>query len=109
MHELGAEFDQSVHLNYTKVVLYSQQPTLLGNSSTIYNDSKTLDTLVSFYNYFQHRSMADIALHLLEYLAWFELHKTFYIFYNEQYWQLDMVKPYFQLTYDEVPLPSSAR
>ncbi|KAK3741651.1 hypothetical protein RRG08_011034 [Elysia crispata] len=105
MHDLGAEFDQKVHLNYTKVVLYSQQPTLIGNSSTIYNDSKTLDTLVSFYNYFQKRSMADIVLHMLEYAAWFELHKKFYIFYNEQYWELDMVKPYFQLTYDEVPLP----
>ncbi|RUS68897.1 hypothetical protein EGW08_023341 [Elysia chlorotica] len=125
MHDLGAKFDQSVHLNYTKVVLYSQQPILIGNASSIYNDSKTLETLVDFYNYFQKRTMADIVLHMLEfynyfqkrtmadivlhmleYLAWFELHKKFYIFYNAQYWELDMVQPYFQLTYDEVPLPS---
>lgn len=104
----GAKFNHSVHLNYTKIILYSQEPKYIGNSTTIYNDPETLSKLYSFYTYFQgSKSFAQVLENLLKYFEWFILNDIFYLFYNDEYWQLPLVYPFIQLTYDEVPLPGA--
>ncbi|XP_059169347.1 ceroid-lipofuscinosis neuronal protein 5-like [Physella acuta] len=106
MHEYGATFNQSVHLNYTKAVLYSKKPTCVGNATTIYQNKGLLESLKKFYSYFQSRqSMVDVLAHLIEYLPYFLLYDTFYLYYNDEYWHLPLQYPYIQITYEEVPLP----
>uniref|UniRef100_A0A0B6ZAU6 Bis(monoacylglycero)phosphate synthase CLN5 n=1 Tax=Arion vulgaris TaxID=1028688 RepID=A0A0B6ZAU6_9EUPU len=103
----GAKFNQSVHLNYTKIILYSEQPIYIGNSTSIYSDPSTLSALYNFYTYFQgSKSLAHVLENLLKYISWFIENDTFYLFYNDQYWKLPLVYPYIKLTYDETPLPS---
>ncbi|CAG5121894.1 unnamed protein product [Candidula unifasciata] len=104
----GAKFNQSVQLNYTKIVLYSKEPIYVGNSSTIYNDTSTLSDLYQFYTYFQgSKSFAQVLENLLKYMEWFIETDTFYLFYNDEYWKLQLVYPFIKLTYDEVPLPGA--
>lgn len=106
MHEYGAQFNQSVHLNYTKAVLYSKKPTCVGNATTVYQNKGLLESLKKFYSYFQSRqSMVDVLAHLIEYFPYFLLYDTFYLYYNDEYWHLPLQYPYIQITYEEVPLP----
>ncbi|XP_012943890.1 ceroid-lipofuscinosis neuronal protein 5 homolog [Aplysia californica] len=107
MHEFGAEFNQFVHLNYTKISLISGEPQYVGNSSTIYEDPDTLKKLIQFYSNFQHYDNYFTMLeNLLLFIMKFVVDDTFYLFYNDQYWKLPLKSPYIELTYDEVPLPS---
>ena len=108
----GAKFDPRVHLNYTRMNIYSQQPVLLGNASTIFGeggDKQVAADIVQFYSLFQsHQSLPQLIVSLLTAFWETVVEEKFYLFYNEQYWLLPVVKPYFRLTYEEVPLPGMA-
>ncbi|CAL1545208.1 unnamed protein product [Lymnaea stagnalis] len=107
LHQFGATFNTSVHLNYTKAVLYSKQPECIGNATTVYQDPKVLGNLKKFYAYFQgSTSLAEVLEHLIEYIPYFLMYDTFYLFYNDEYWHLPLEYPYIEITYEEVPLPS---
>ena len=112
MHSFGAKFDQTVHLNYTRMNIYSKEPKLLGNASTIFGDGgdkKLATDILKFYRLFQsHQSFPELVASLIKAFWEVVLDGKFYLFYNEQYWLLDVVKPYFHITYEEVPLPSLA-
>ncbi|XP_076467773.1 bis(monoacylglycero)phosphate synthase CLN5-like [Babylonia areolata] len=107
--QLGAKFNHSVHLKYTRMNIYSKEPTLLGNATTIFGkggDKQLAADILQFYRLFQsHQSMPHMIVSLLE--AFYEtvIDGKFYLFYNEQYWLLHVVEPFFKITYDEVPLP----
>lgn len=111
MHSFGAKFDKNVHLNYTRMNIYSKEPKLLGNASSIFGDGgdKRLATdILKFYRLFQsHQSLPRLITSLLEAFWETVVDEKFYLFYNEQYWLLDVVKPYFRITYEEVPLPGT--
>ncbi|XP_076446631.1 bis(monoacylglycero)phosphate synthase CLN5-like isoform X2 [Babylonia areolata] len=111
LHMFGAKFNQSVHLYYTRLNIYSHEPVLLGNASTIF-DNKDKQHLANeirrFYSHFQFpqsQSMADLIKELTE--AFFEvmIEGKSYLFYNQLYWYLHIIAPFFQLTYEEVKLP----
>ncbi|KAK6976950.1 ceroid-lipofuscinosis neuronal protein 5 [Biomphalaria glabrata] len=107
LHEYGATFNTSVHLNYTKAVLYSDQPMCIGNATTVYQNVTIINSLKKFYSYFQgSQNLAEVLLHLLEYLPYFLMYNNFYLYYNDEYWHLPLKYPYIEITYDEVPLPS---
>ncbi|KAL3878274.1 hypothetical protein ACJMK2_030639 [Sinanodonta woodiana] len=109
LYALGATFNHSVHLNYTRIHLYSHEPQYLGNASVVFGPgaNKTLvKDIIEFYAKFQsHQSMKDLLEHLIE--AYIEIFKDgkFYFFYNFEYWFLPMKSPYMKLTYYEIPLP----
>lgn len=110
MKSLGGNFNQSVHLNYTKIILYTNEPQRLGNYSEIFDSSKmnkTRQNLLNFYGHFQKESSyLTLIAHLIEALADFLIDDSFYLYYNDIYWQLPLASPFVHLTYDEVPLPS---
>lgn len=109
MHQFGAEFNQSVQLNYTKVNLISKEPVFIANASDIDNHPLDRAKLLIFYSWFQHyESYAKMLEHLFGYFLEFLVDDdSFYFYYNDQYWRLPLQKPYFQLTYDAVPLPGA--
>ncbi|XP_072300939.1 bis(monoacylglycero)phosphate synthase CLN5 [Eucyclogobius newberryi] len=107
--ELGAKLSSRTQTNYTKIYLYSGEPRYLGNDSAIF-DQPALGNLAmdirKFYNTFRsHQSFVDIVLSLLEAYEKVVLNKSFYLYYNFEYWYLPMKSPYIGITYEEVPLP----
>ncbi|XP_052796114.1 ceroid-lipofuscinosis neuronal protein 5 homolog [Mya arenaria] len=105
---LGTEFNQSVHLNYTRINLYSDKPVYLGNDTVVKANESLYQNITDFYKKFQsHQSFQDLMTHLIEgYDEVFEDH-MFYLYYNFEYWFLPMKQPYMKLTYFEKPLPKA--
>ncbi|XP_068602185.1 bis(monoacylglycero)phosphate synthase CLN5 isoform X2 [Brachionichthys hirsutus] len=107
--ELGAELSSKTQTNYTKIYLYSGEPAYLGNDSDIFGQPalKNLATDIrKFYRVFRpHQSLADVFVSLMEAFETVVLEKSFYFYYNFEYWHLPMKPPYLQITYEEVPLP----
>ncbi|KAK7460726.1 hypothetical protein BaRGS_00038841 [Batillaria attramentaria] len=109
MAESGASFNHSVHLNYTKIYLYSKTaPVLLGNAD-IFTDKKKVDIATEirmFYHRFRpHQSLSDLLKSYVDtYYTIVELGR-FILYYNQTYWQLNMTEPYVDVTYEEVSLP----
>ena len=109
--KLDAKFNHSVHLNYTRMNLYASQPMYLGNASAIFNNAtnkKLAEDMTKFYHRFQsHQSMPHLVESLVESFLEVVIEGKFYLFYNEEYWQLDTHYPFFKITYNEVPLPGA--
>ncbi|XP_068121346.1 bis(monoacylglycero)phosphate synthase CLN5 [Hyperolius riggenbachi] len=110
LSELGATFKKSIQTNYTRLFLYSGEPVYLGNETTIFgpHGNKTLATdITKFYFPFRpHQSFEDLLLSLIDIYGKTVLHRTFYLFYNFEYWYLPMKPPYINIIYEEIPLPS---
>ncbi|XP_062862757.1 ceroid-lipofuscinosis neuronal protein 5 [Trichomycterus rosablanca] len=108
LNELGAKLSSKTQTNYTKIYLYGGEPTFLGNDSIFHQESmKSLAMDIrKFYHSFQpHQSMLQFVLSLIKAYEKVVLEKTFYLYYNFEYWHLPMKPPYIQITYEEVPLP----
>ncbi|KAM9343395.1 bis(monoacylglycero)phosphate synthase CLN5 [Pholidichthys leucotaenia] len=107
--ELGAKLSSRSQTNYTKIYLYSGEPTYLGNDSTIFEQPalKNLATNIRkfYYTFRPHQSFIDMVISLLEAFKEVVLDKNFYLYYNFEYWHLPMKPPYVHITYEEVPLP----
>ena len=103
---LGTKFNESVHLNYTRIHLYSEEPQYLGDQSIVLaNDSLARD-IKDFYSKFQsHQNFSELVKHMVQAYTEIFVDKKFYFFYNYEYWFLQMKPPYIKLTYLEVPLP----
>ncbi|KAM9802882.1 ceroid-lipofuscinosis neuronal protein 5 [Syngnathus typhle] len=111
LRSLGAKLSSRSQTNYTKIYLYSEEPIYLGNDSAIFNQPalKNLATDIrDFYLDFRpHQSLAEFALSMLEAYKKVVIDKSFYVYYNFEYWRLPMKPPYVQIQYEEVPLPSN--
>ncbi|XP_038871000.1 ceroid-lipofuscinosis neuronal protein 5 isoform X2 [Salvelinus namaycush] len=105
----GAKLSSRSQTNYTKIYLYSGEPTYLGDDDSIFRvpSAKTLaDDIRKFYHPFRpHQSYMDFVLSLAEAYQKVVEEKSFYLYYNFEYWHLPMKSPYVQITYEEVPLP----
>ncbi|XP_078077721.1 bis(monoacylglycero)phosphate synthase CLN5 [Mustelus asterias] len=110
LFELGAVFKSPIETNYTRIFLYSGEPTYLGNDTNIFgpHSNKTLgEEIISFYFPFRPpHSVKELVLSLLEIVDKVVLEKTFYLYFNFEYWYLPMKQPYVRITYEEIPLPS---
>ncbi|KAG7467106.1 hypothetical protein MATL_G00149880 [Megalops atlanticus] len=113
MAQMGVALKSRTQTNYTKIYLYSGEPTFLGNDSTIFGQSSTKGLAAdirSFYLHFRpHQSPIDFVASLLEILKKVVWEQSFYLFYNFEYWLLPMKPPYIEITYEEVPLPAPAQ
>ncbi|XP_062313643.1 ceroid-lipofuscinosis neuronal protein 5 [Osmerus eperlanus] len=109
LKELGAKLSSRSQTNYTKIYLYSGEPTYLGNDSTIFGQAsmkKLAADIQQFYHPFRpHQSYVDLTLSLMEAYKKVVIDKSFYLYYNFEYWHLPMKYPYIQVSYEEVPLP----
>ena len=103
---IGTKFNESIHLNYTRINLYADQPQYLGNVTEVSQNQTLYTDILNFYKKFQsHQNFKDLLEHLFKaYEEIFQDHK-FYLFYNYEYWFLPMKAPYIKLTYREIPLP----
>ncbi|XP_063069128.1 ceroid-lipofuscinosis neuronal protein 5 [Engraulis encrasicolus] len=109
LSDLGATFSSKSQTNYTKIYLYSAEPTFLGDDDTIFGQA-SMKALASdirnFYRTFQpHHSVVDTIMSIIEAYERLILEKSFYLYYNFQYWHLPMKPPYVEITYEEIPLP----
>ncbi|OCT95502.1 ceroid-lipofuscinosis neuronal protein 5 [Xenopus laevis] len=110
LFELGATFNRKVQTNYTRLLLYSGEPTYLGNGTMIFgqhgNKSLALD-IQKFYILFRpHQSWKELFLSILDIYYKVTMDKMFYFFFNFEYWYLPLKFPYIKVVYDEIPLPS---
>ncbi|XP_004482028.2 bis(monoacylglycero)phosphate synthase CLN5 isoform X1 [Dasypus novemcinctus] len=107
--EFGAEF-KKLETNYTRIFLYSGEPTFLGNETSIFGPTgnKTLALAIKrFYYLFKpYLSTKEFLLSLLQIFDAVFIHKQFYLFYNFEYWFLPMKSPFIKITYEEIPLPN---
>ena len=108
---LGVNFTTQYKANYTYISLYSDMPLYLGNESSIFGPTgnKSLAAeIMAFYSNFQAHQPV---LHFLESLAMafddIVLKRTFYLYYNSEYWLLPMKEPFVKLTYEYVPFVST--
>ncbi|XP_041923803.1 ceroid-lipofuscinosis neuronal protein 5 isoform X1 [Alosa sapidissima] len=109
LSELGAKLTSKTQTNYTKIYLYSGEPTYLGDDDTIFGQASMKSLawdIRNFYHAFQpHQSIVDTIISIIDVYEKLILEKSFYLFYNFQYWHLPMKPPYVQITYEEIPLP----
>uniref|UniRef100_A0A8D1DG76 Bis(monoacylglycero)phosphate synthase CLN5 n=1 Tax=Sus scrofa TaxID=9823 RepID=A0A8D1DG76_PIG len=106
--ELGAEFKKT-ETNYTRIFLYSGEPTYLGNETSVFGPTgnKTLALAIKrfYYPFKPHLSTKEFLLSLLQIFDAVIIHRQFYLFYNFEYWFLPMKFPFIKITYEEIPLP----
>lgn len=105
--ELGAEF-KKIETNYTRIFLYSGEPTYLGNETSVFGPTgnKTLALAIKrfYYPFKPHLSTKEFLLNLLQIFDAVIIHRHFYLFYNFEYWFLPMKFPFIKITYEEIPL-----
>ncbi|KAK3100168.1 hypothetical protein FSP39_015653, partial [Pinctada imbricata] len=103
---VGARFDHTIQLNYTRIHLYSDTPVYLGNATQVFSN-KTLATRVrEFYREFQNYRSATLDIeHIIQGMIDVLMYHEFYLFYNFEYWYLPMKPPYLKLSYNKIPLP----
>ncbi|KAL4608830.1 ceroid-lipofuscinosis neuronal protein 5 [Arapaima gigas] len=108
--DFGVKLSSAIQTNYTKIYLFSGEPSFLGNDSSIFEDAakKALaEDIRNFYYAFRpHQSVKDFIISFIKLFDKVVLEKSFYLFYNFEYWYLPMKPPYVKITYEEVPLPS---
>lgn len=106
--DLGAELSSQTPTYYTKIYLFSGEPVRLGNDS-IFQQSSTKDLATDikkfFHSFRSHQSFVEMIESLLEAFEKMVLEKTFYFYYNSEYWKLPMKYPYIKITFEEIPLP----
>ncbi|XP_061026780.1 ceroid-lipofuscinosis neuronal protein 5 isoform X2 [Eubalaena glacialis] len=110
--ELGADF-KKIETNYTRIFLYSGEPTYLGNETSVFGPTgnKTLALAIKrfYYPFKPHLSTKEFLLSLLQIFDAMIIHRQFYLFYNFEYWFLPMKFPFIKITYEEIPLPNRSR
>ncbi|XP_007958799.2 bis(monoacylglycero)phosphate synthase CLN5 [Chlorocebus sabaeus] len=107
--EFGAEF-KNIETNYTRIFLYSGEPTYLGNETSVFGPTgnKTLGLAIKrfYYPFKPYLSTKEFLLNLLQIFDAVIVHREFYLFYNFEYWFLPMKFPFIKITYEEIPLPN---
>ncbi len=107
LHSYGAIILPDVHLNYTRINIYSFEPELLGTYDQIIQNKTLHDDFITFYDEFQAKKPGaeDWILALLEIYETFYLSRRFYFFFNSEYWYLKLKEGTpLKVTFDEIPI-----
>jgi hypothetical protein len=109
LNHFGAQMLPDVHLNYTRLNIYSYEPELLGTYDTIIQNQTLHDDFIQFYLEFDSKkpSKADWIKSLIEIYETFYLSKRFYFYYNNVYWYLKLkdLTP-LEISFNEIPISS---
>ena len=113
LYSVGARFDPTVHLNYTRLNLYGKEPILIGNYSQIFNSGNQtlINDIREFYKDFQKPTGGYIedfeaAINIYNELI---VRRKFYMYYNSLYWYIELQNPFIKITYYEIPLPGTTK
>jgi ceroid-lipofuscinosis neuronal protein 5 len=107
LYSFGATLLPDVHLNYTRINLYSNEPELLGTYDQIVANKTLHDDYILFYEEFQSKkpSTEDWVKSIIEIYETFYLSRRFYFYYNNEYWYLKLKENTpLGVTFDEIPI-----
>lgn len=98
----------NVHLNYTRLNIYSYEPELLGTYDQIVQNETLHKDFISFYREFDSKkpNAEEWIVSLLEIYETFYLQKRFYMYYNNVYWYMKLKATPLSVSFDEVPINS---
>jgi len=106
MASIGVKFNHTVKVNYTDLILYSDEPVRLGTLEQIKLNKTLFEDMVEFFVPLQPQNAIDKVLkEILFMLLDARLLKKFYFYFNNEYWYLQLHEPYIKITYDTVLLP----
>jgi ceroid-lipofuscinosis neuronal protein 5 len=112
MYQLGAQFNGSIDLNYTRLNLISHEPQLIGNYSQIMQSKNEtlINNFIDFYKNFQKSNGTEELLKQV-FQAYIDItiKKEFFFYYNDVYWYLSLKQPYVKVSYEKIPLPGTNR
>ncbi len=107
LFKLGAVILPDIHLNYTRLNVYSYEPELLGTYDQIIQNETLHDDFLEFYREFDSKkpSTEEWIVSVLEIYETFFLTRRFYLYYNEVYWYMKLkeTKP-LEVTFEEIPI-----
>lgn len=109
LHHYGAQLLPDVHLNYTRLNLYSEEPQLLGTYDQIMQNATVRDDFVNFYREFDSKKpkTEDWVKSLVQIYETFYLARRFYFYYNNVYWYMKLKESTpLRVSFDEVPIAS---
>jgi len=106
LYTLGARILPNIHLNYTRLNLYGDEPELLGTYDQIMKNATYHQEFLDFYREFDSKkpntekwieSMIDI-------YETFYIKKRFYLYYNSVYWIMKLKSKPIEVTFEEIPI-----
>ena len=109
LYTFGATLLPDIHLNYTRINLYSKEPQLLGTYDQVIQNQTLHGEFVEFYRDFQSKkpNTGDWIVSLLEIYETFYLTGRFFFYFNHVYWYLNLDEPApLKITFNEVPITS---
>ncbi|CAF4413947.1 unnamed protein product, partial [Adineta steineri] len=92
LYHYGAQILPNVHLNYTRLNIYSYEPVLLGTYDQIVHNQTLHNDFVDFYREFDSKkpNTEEWFKAFVEIYETFYLSKRFYFYYNNVYWYLKL-------------------
>ena len=103
----GAQILPDVHLNYTRINLYTYEPQLLGTYDQISQNQSLYEDFLSFYREFdsKKRNSEQWIVSLIDIYETFFITRRFYLYYNDVYWYMKLKETTpFKLTFNEIPI-----
>ena len=112
LYHYGAQILPNIHLNYTRLNIYSNEPQYLGSYDQIMANQTLHKDFVDFYREFDSKKPSTEAWlkSLISIYESFFVERRFYFYYNQAYWYLKLKaeKP-LEITFDEVPIGSTLK
>jgi len=104
LYNRGARMLPNIHLNYTRLNLYTYEPILLGTYDQIVQNETYHKDFIEFYQEFDSKkpSTEDWIISLLEIYETFYVKDRFYLYYNSVYWHMKLKDKPIGITYYEI-------
>lgn len=110
LYYYGAEILPNIHLNYTRINLYSYEPEILGTYDQIVQNQTLHRDFINFYREFDSKkpTKGDWIKSLIEIYETFFLSKRFYFYFNDVYWYLRLKRPTpIKISFYEIPITAA--
>lgn len=107
LYHYGGQFYPNIHLNYTRINIYSYEPLLLGTYDQIVQNQTLHDDFLNFYRDFDSTKpdSEEWLAALMSIYETFYVDQRFYLYYNNVYWYLRLKGSVpLEITFDEVPI-----
>src|SRR5689334_22913582 len=92
LYRYGAEILPNIHLNYTRLNIYSYEPKLLGTYDEIVKNTTLHHDFIDFFRDFDSKKPKadEWILALIDIYETFYITRRFYLYYNSVYWYLKL-------------------
>ncbi|KAI3389640.1 hypothetical protein SNEBB_001354 [Seison nebaliae] len=114
LRRFGAQFEPS-SFNYTLMHIYSKEPKYLDLHENIFGptsiNKQLMNSIWDFYYIFRplhlplERMNDSLFERIMKILKQIIMKKTFFIYFNDAYWHLNLTEPYFDFKFKLIPLP----